>query len=242
MNDADLSEHMLAYRAALAAGHRIILTCHSQGCLYTEQAYFRMTEGEREQALFVTVVTPAAGVPGEGPNTRLYEDALAGLFFVDAVLPNVANAENCIGNTTDRWTCHGMETSYLHGTNSRTEIVQNIVDALLPPVQTATVQGITYLEFFNIDTFEFETVIEGGVTLGLYDEATNVLLVETVSNGSGSYSMHAPVCGSCYLFAEKEIHTDPYFFYAFSVLPVPPIVSGGIYTVDMTIASEPVVQ
>lgn len=244
VNDANLVEHMLAYRAALALGHHIILTCHSQGCLYTEQAYFRMSEEERAKARFVTVVTPATGVPGDGPNTRLFEDSLAGLFFAAAVLPNIANAEACAGDIIDRWSCHGMETSYLHGTNSRTKIVNDIITALEPPEETATLQGTIYVELFNTDVFPPEPYIEtaGGATVRLIDDQALRVISTTTSDVNGFYSMVVSPCPSCLVHAQKNIQGEQFFFDVDGFQTSLPIVAGETYTIDVMMYGVPVVQ
>ena len=219
--DADLDEHMKAYRDALALGQRIILTCHSQGCLYTQQAYFRMTEDERAQARFVTVVTPAAEVPEGGPNTTLYEDALAGLFFVDAILPNIGNTEKCVGDVTDRWTCHGMETSYLHGTHSREEIVGNIIAALPQEASGGTVSGVV-----TVDTGGGATSVSGAFlsicTLqeGQFGKFCDVTLASTTSVSSGGYQFtNLPPCDPCRIWAAASVGGSAYVGQADFSLP-----------------------
>jgi hypothetical protein len=73
------------------------------------------------------VVTPSALVADGGPNTRLHEDLVALFAFPIAMAANETNLEPC-GDSP--WFCHGFETSYLHGTNSRTKIVNDIIASL----------------------------------------------------------------------------------------------------------------
>lgn len=198
VNDADLDEHMVAYRTALNSAQRIILTCHSQGCLYTQEAYFRMTELERGRAQFVDIVTPTAEVPNAGPNTRLYEDGIAELFFVAAILPNIGNEEKCIGNTVDRWTCHGMETSYLHGTKSRTKIVDDII-ALLPQ-ETPLPPGKGRVKGRVIDRDTGEPLAGVLMHVSCYDDPFNPFYDgNATTDNAGAYNLVAEQCAHAFV-------------------------------------------
>ncbi|MFA5831648.1 MAG: hypothetical protein WC878_07530, partial [Candidatus Paceibacterota bacterium] len=114
---SQLVKHLQAYREKLSEGQRIVLVSHSQGGFFTNAAYTEFSSVEQAETRLVAVVTPATTVADGGPNTRLHEDLVALFAFPIAMAANETNLEPC-GDSP--WLCHGFETSYLHGTNSRT--------------------------------------------------------------------------------------------------------------------------
>ncbi|MCI0615478.1 hypothetical protein L0244_21010 [bacterium] len=203
--DAQKDEHLVLYRQEIAAGKQIILVPHSQGGFYANAEWSSLTFAEQSNAHIVATSTPASSVADGGPYTTLVEDAIAGLFFPGALVANAQNAEPCEGDLTDRWTCHGFKESYLHGTNSRTQIVDDI--AALLPIQgpLAVLKGKTFSRL-NVDGSPL--VIEPGVTLILYNSSgAEKARTASALDGTGQavYRMEAPECLGCVLYGEKII-------------------------------------
>jgi hypothetical protein len=124
------------YKPEIATGKHLVVVGHSQGNFYANDAWKALTDAEKEKTSIVAIATPASFVAGEGRDTKLYEDALAATIFSFSLPANVTNTESC---ETDifhpfSWLCHDMDTSYLHGTNSTKQIVDDIVAEL--PVAT----------------------------------------------------------------------------------------------------------
>jgi hypothetical protein len=178
-----LAKHIILYRKKLADGHRVILVSHSQGGFYANAAYTSLTGAEQAQTRLVAVVTPAALVADGGPNTRLTEDLVAFFAFPLALAANETNIEPC-GDSP--WFCHGFEESYLHGTNSRTKIVSDII-ALLPETPSiGTVQG--FVRHFDCVGNDVGVLANTQVNIFLFPGGEDTV-AETVSDEDGFFSL-----------------------------------------------------
>jgi hypothetical protein len=198
VNDQQLNAHLAKVReVALSKGHRLVVVTHSQGGPYGNALWHRLTGIEQDNTRLVTVVTPAADVADGGPNTRLTQDAIAGLFFPVALAANVTNDEPCAGGLTDRWTCHGFDTAYLFGTRSREKIVNDVLDALAPAVQVSYLDGVvTYLADGS--------TVSGAIITLMYPNGLE-LSMQSAANGAYRYGATGavPICAGCTLYAQK---------------------------------------
>lgn len=146
--EGQVAEHLAKYQVEGQTSGRLILVGHSQGNLYSNEEWDRLSLESKPRVHLVAVATPAVSVADGGPYVTLEQDLWASGIFIlfGAPLPNVSNTEGfCLGDTAlDRWYCHGFKESYLHGTNSRTKIVNDDIVALLP-------QGtaLTFTDDFN---------------------------------------------------------------------------------------------
>jgi hypothetical protein len=136
----DLDNHLTKYReSAQERGNRIILIGHSQGNLYANRAYARLTT---EPPIFtnnnlrvIAVATPDSYVAGSGPYTTLVEDFVANVVFLAVnplrLWPNTQNNLFPISH----WDAHSFIESYLNGSVSKPRILNDIIAniAVLPP-------------------------------------------------------------------------------------------------------------
>ncbi|MBI2120998.1 MAG: hypothetical protein HYT94_05240 [Parcubacteria group bacterium] len=181
-----LAKHVVLYREKLSAGHRVILVSHSQGGFYTNAAYTSLTGVEQAQTRLVAVVTPAALVADGGPNTRLTEDLVAFFAFPFALAANETNDEPC-GDSP--WFCHGFEESYLHGTNSRTKIVADIIALLPQTIPSGTVQGfVRHLDCLGND---IGVLPNTQVNVFLFPDGEDSV-AETISDENGFFTLSLP--------------------------------------------------
>jgi hypothetical protein len=175
-----VDEHLVKIRGYLAQGKRVILVSHSQGNLYANEEWNKLTEAEKSQVDIVAAATPANYVAKNNDlYTTLTEDWIATL-FPRALAANTSNAEPC----SDDWTCHGFKESYMKGGNSRERIVEEIA-ALLPVPETCRVEGI-------VKDLDFRTIIsEAKVKLWTWDNNALIwkLVTETKSDSSGHYCL-----------------------------------------------------
>jgi hypothetical protein len=232
VKDDQLDKHAARVRElALDKGHRAIAVTHSQGGLYANALWHRLSSNEQADTRLITIATPASNVADGGANTRLTRDGVANLFFAGAsvagIIPNTGLCDKETVEEANSWLCYGFETGYLHDQGAREKIVADITDVLPAPPQLAVVQGYIFRKFFD----EL-AVAEGGSTVRLHDSATDTILVETVSDESGFYSMLAPVCESCTIVATKFIQNERIFFEGF--VNGLQIVPGVTYTLDVT--------
>lgn len=144
-----LDEHLAHYQLQLGAGRRLILVGHSQGNLYTNEAWSRFTFAERDNVRVVAVATPSDTVAGSGgPYTTLHRDTLATTLFaaIGALPSNTPMTRECadtiVGVIPVPWLCHGFKEAYMLGDEPRTQIVNDIV-ALLPSPPKAFVLDIS---------------------------------------------------------------------------------------------------
>jgi hypothetical protein len=239
VNSPQLEKHLQRFRElSLNKGHRGIAITHSQGGLYGNALWNRLTSGEQENTRLITVATPAQDVADGGPNTRLARDGVANVFFANALAEGtIPNTGLCDKETTaeqNSWLCHGFDTGYLHDIGAREQIIADITAALPTPAQTTTMQGYTYRLLFDGSA----TVTEGGVSVQLRDYDLGGILTSTVSSASGFYSMTVPVCAHCSLDASKFIPSDGITYTGsledFEIIP------GPIYHLDVTMFPPPV--
>lgn len=129
VSDADLREHVAAYRAAISAGTRVIAVGHSQGNYYVNEAHAVLVLSvapQVEAGLFkpIAVATPASFVAADGPWTTVFGDFI---WLLPGALPPNTNNGECGGP----FECHSFLNSYLGREPSRSRIVDGVV-ALLP--------------------------------------------------------------------------------------------------------------
>lgn len=174
---AVLDEHVQKYRAELLNnGNRVVAVAHSGGNFFANQAFdalFHPTDDSAPIATksfgIIAVATPASFVSGDGPWTTLHEDLLIQLVRQLAPTPplpaNTANDELSLDEFS-----HSFIGAYLHGLNSRTAIMLQIIGVILdlePPVS-----------FLNLPTnlTQFKSDGVTGIPLGgTTDESTVVM-------------------------------------------------------------------
>lgn len=134
--DEDLQQHVQRYEALLMEGNRVLVVAHSQGNLYANSAYSRLTDKGLPMDSFgiVSVANPASHVAGGGPYFTLVNDMV--IYAVNLAFPNTlpANVAN-IADDTD-WTNHSFIDSYLNGNQSGPMIINSALseaDALAWP-------------------------------------------------------------------------------------------------------------
>ena len=70
--DSDaVDANVLSYRLELALTNKVILVAHSNGNVYADEAYGRLTPAERTSVGVVAVATLIGSVPGNGPYVTL---------------------------------------------------------------------------------------------------------------------------------------------------------------------------
>jgi hypothetical protein len=145
--------HVALYRTQLGLGNTVLLVPHSNGNVYADEAYRRLTPAERTSVGVVAVATPLGSVPGNGPHITLVEDTfIAGL---PGHLP--ANTTNTGGACPDVVGCHAFVDVYLEGTASGPRIVQAVSETIprlvRPPGGAALTLALNQAEFRPGDTF-----------------------------------------------------------------------------------------
>ena len=73
-DEATLQTHVDRYRARILEGSKVVLVAHSQGNLFANRAWLRLTADERRSFGIVSVANPDSSVAGGGPYTTLLED------------------------------------------------------------------------------------------------------------------------------------------------------------------------
>jgi hypothetical protein len=125
--DSDtVDANVRSYRAELALGNEVLLVPHSNGNVYADEAYRRLTPAERTSVGVVAVATLIGSVPGDGPYVTLVEDSFVALF--PGHLP--ANTTNTGGLCPEGLGCHGFVDSYLNGAVSGPKIVRDVSDTI----------------------------------------------------------------------------------------------------------------
>ena len=134
-----INKHLVKYRLE-PVGNQLLFVGHSAGNYFANEERLAMTETERNRTKIVSVATLANNVAGaSGPYTTVFEDRYVSS-FAGALVPNLNN----VGECTDDWACHGWLSSYMvPGSNSRTQIVNDIIAAL--PTTPVTPSGVQYL-------------------------------------------------------------------------------------------------
>jgi hypothetical protein len=125
--DADLRRHVQRYQGLLMEGNRVLVVAHSQGNLYANAAYEKLSSDGLPMDAFgiVSVATPASRVAGDGPYYTLLNDMVIGA--VQIAFPNTLPGN--AGNTSDDsdWTHHSFIDSYLKGNQSGPLIVNSVL-------------------------------------------------------------------------------------------------------------------
>jgi hypothetical protein len=125
--DSDVVDaNVRAYRAELALRNKVVLVPHSNGNVYADEGYGRLTPAERTGVGVVAVATLLGSVPGDGPYVTLVEDAFVALF--PGHLP--ANTTNTGGLCPEGFGCHAFVDFYLNGAVSGPKIVQDVSDTI----------------------------------------------------------------------------------------------------------------
>ena len=130
-----VDDNVTSYRTELALGNKVILVAHSNGNVYADEAYGRMTPLERTSAGVVAVATLLDSVPGNGPYVTLVEDTL--IAGIPGHLP--ANTTNTGGACPDVHGCHAFVEFYLNGVASGPRIVQAVSNTIPQLVRPAVV-------------------------------------------------------------------------------------------------------
>jgi hypothetical protein len=179
----DLQEHLKFYRPIVASG-KVVLVAHSQGNLFANEAYRRLTENENASPSSfdtVSIASPALNTPKSVAHITLAGDAILWV----ATLPANTQIDGtpCSPNLNDSklraiingiW-CHGMGTSYLLGSASRSSIFGRIASAIPsedPPLSNtmeldATINASTSQIFFS-DTAH-NNILTGGTLTSLWE-------------------------------------------------------------------------
>lgn len=145
----ELQQHVALYSAAIGSQHenKVVLVAHSQGNLYANEAYNILVYGQNpvppSSISIVSVATPASAVAGNGPYTTLSEDLIASVGFriVNSSVkpPNTANPDP---SCTPYWSCHDFVASYLWGSISGPQILNDILANIPIPLPSgATIAG-----------------------------------------------------------------------------------------------------
>jgi hypothetical protein len=122
----EVDANVRLYRAELALTNKVILVAHSNGNVYADEAYGRLTPAERTSVGVVAVATLLGSVPGNGPYVTLVEDTFVRGF--PGHLP--ANTTNTGGFCPDFIGCHAFVEFYLDGEESGPKIVQAVGDTI----------------------------------------------------------------------------------------------------------------
>ena len=150
---AVVDAHVAMYRAELALGNKVLLVAHSNGNVYADQAYGRLSPVERTSVGVVAVATPLGSVPGNGPYVTLVEDKF--LQGLPGHLP--PNTTNTGGECPEVLGCHAFVDVYLDGVASGPRIVQAVGDTIprlvRPPGGAALALALNQAVFRPGDTF-----------------------------------------------------------------------------------------
>ncbi len=164
--DSDVVDaNVRSYRAELALRNKVILVAHSNGNVYADEAYGRLTPAERTSVGVVAVATLLGSVPGDGPYVTLVEDTYVRAF--PEHLP--ANTTNTGGFCPDVIGCHGFVEFYVNGEASGPRIVQDVSDTIprlvRPPGGTFLALDLNDTDFGTGDTIRAGVrVANGGPT------------------------------------------------------------------------------
>jgi hypothetical protein len=186
-----VDEHLAKYREYLSQGKRIIIASHSQGSLYANEEWERLTAGEKSQVNVIAVATPTNHIAKNGPYTTLMDDRIARFLFPLALPANASNTEPC----ADDWTCHGFKESYMRGENSREKIVEEIVSFLPIMQEDCRIEGIVK---------NWDLVIVNGGDVRLLDSVTGNIIKATSSNSTGRYCITNVSDGFYFIEASKN--------------------------------------
>ena len=164
--DSDVvGANVRSYRAELALRNKVILVAHSNGNVYADEAYGKLTPAERSSVGVVAVATLLGSVPGNGPYVTLVEDTYVAAF--PGHLP--ANTTNTGGFCPEFIGCHAFVDFYLDGEVSGPKIVQDVSDTIprlvRPPGGTFLALELNETDFGTGDTIRASIrVTNGGPT------------------------------------------------------------------------------
>jgi hypothetical protein len=162
-SDSDVVDaNVRSYRAALALRNKVILVAHSNGNVYADEAYGRLTPAERTSVGVVAVATLLGSVPGNGPYVTLVEDTYVAGF--PGHLP--ANTTNTGGFCPEIIGCHAFVGYYLNGVVSGPKIVQDVSDTIprlvRPPGGTFVALDLNDTNFGPGDTLRARIRVTNG--------------------------------------------------------------------------------
>lgn len=150
------------YRAELALTNKVILVAHSNGNVYADEAYRRLTPLERTSVGVVSVATLLGHVPGDGPYVTLEEDTF--LLGFPGHLP--ANTTNTGGFCPDVVGCHGFVEFYIEGSASGPRIVGAVNGTIpvlaRPPAGTFVGLTLNETDFEEDDTLRASIRVTNG--------------------------------------------------------------------------------
>jgi hypothetical protein len=161
--DSDaVDANVLSYRLELALRNKVILVAHSNGNVYADEAYGRLTPAERTSVGVVAVATLIGSVPGNGPYVTLEEDTFVRGF--PGHLP--ANTTNTGGFCPEVFGCHAFVDFYMDGSVSRPKIVQDVSDSIprlvRPPGGTFLALDLNDTDFGPGDTLRARLRVTNG--------------------------------------------------------------------------------
>ena len=153
----DLNNHILLYRTSILEGKKVMVECHSQGCLFANAAYEKLFTGSNALTTtssfgIVAVATPASFTAGGGPYTTLVEDlviqAIALATPPGVSPPRFSNITNIgSGATSSDWKGHGYLEEYTaQGSRSIVQVMNDtttMLRSLVQPPQVAQPGAIT---------------------------------------------------------------------------------------------------
>jgi hypothetical protein len=162
-SDSDtVDSNVRAYRAELALTNKVILVAHSNGNVYADEAYDRLTPAERTSVGVVAVATIIGSVPGNGPYVTLVEDTYVET-FPGALRPNTTNTG---GFCPEFIGCHAFVTYYMNGAVSGPKIVQDVSDTIprlaRPPAGTFVGLELSETDFETGDTLRATVRVTNG--------------------------------------------------------------------------------
>jgi hypothetical protein len=162
-SDSDVVDaNVRSYRAELALTNKVVLVAHSNGNVYAEEAYGRLTPAERTSVGVVAVATLLGSVPGDGPYVTLVEDTYVAAF--PGHLP--ANTTNTGGFCPEVIGCHAFVANYMNGGESGPKIVRAVSDTIprlvRPPAGTFVGLDLNETDFGPGDTFRARLRVTNG--------------------------------------------------------------------------------
>jgi len=133
-----VQSHLGLYMPELANDNKVIVLAHSQGNLYANEAYVRLSSPGATKYSMVGIATPADHVAGNGDYVTLINDivTLVPRHLEANTTNNPLPGEPCSSdvNPITRLACHYLDTSYLPGVNSGPKILDAVVAAIPVPV------------------------------------------------------------------------------------------------------------
>ena len=180
--DSDtVDANVRSYRAELALTNKVILVAHSNGNVYADEGYGRLTPAERTSVGVVAVATLLGSVPGNGPYVTLVEDTVVRAFPGHLS----ANTTNTGGFCPDFFGCHAFVDFYMDGSVSGPKIVQDVSDTILrlvrPPGGTFVGLDLNETDFGPGDTLRARLRVTNGTPTRSIDFYLGRLLPDGVT-------------------------------------------------------------